>query len=621
MAKITLNAKQTKAFLDYIKSVSRPAAAPDGFRSYMMERDRHYARIQSKEEKAKAEYVIPLVLGQLNTAKAKLENTFTTNRPIFRVVSPPAMAKVAEQYDAIYEADATRYGWASELAVSFLDGLKYNLMAAEVTWEVETISTQTNDPEAVRPEVMVLYQGNKVSRIGLYNALWDTSVRPRDVHVLGDYAGYYSLYTAQRLTNYLLGLGTKPSKMEDVLTLNGNYPYKGCWFEPNLDPEAANISPTESAARFDESADDIRKSRSKTSGAPYEALTLYMRAIPADFHLGKHPHVTSPDAQSIFKVVVINGQHIVYCEQLQNKHNYLPIVFGQPLDEGLGYGSKSFTHNLEDLQQIATMFISAEIKSNRRMITDRGIYDPLLLDKRAINSPNPSAKIPIRTSAFGRGINEAYLPIPYEDRALGTRVSQAMSVLSFSTEINGLNKISGGNFVKGNKTDSQFQESMASSEQRILSMAVNLEDSFMSAIKEITKQNILQYQPADEALSEEYQRTITIDPVELKKLNVTFRIADGLISADRLANTAALSTAIQYLSTPGNPLAGEYKVADMVVHLLSLQGIKHLSQYKYTDAEKQAMQQQAAQAQAAATNGQQPQAGNPAQQGQLNGNQ
>jgi len=33
------------------------------------------------------------------------------------------------------------------------------------------------------------------------------------------------------------------------------------------------------------------------------------------------------------------------------------------------------------------------------------------------------------------------------------------------------------------------------------------------------------------------------------------------------------------------------------------------------------MQQQAAQAQAAATSGQQPQAGNPAQQGQLNGNQ
>jgi len=49
----------------------------------------------------------------------------------------------------------------------------------------------------------------------------------------------------------------------------------------------------------------------------------------------------------------------------------------------------------------------------RRRVTDRMLYNPLLVDPDHINSPNPSAKIPIRPTAYGRKLEEAIYKIPF----------------------------------------------------------------------------------------------------------------------------------------------------------------------------------------------------------------
>ena len=561
----------------------------------MAERDAEYAKwVTSAENKTKSEFVIRLILSQVDSARAKLVNIFLSDHPIFQVVSPANLAQVAAQYTAIYESDSAHYGWKSELSVALFDGLKYNLQAAEVDWLLDTVySTETanifNDASNAAKSKIV-YQGNSIKRIDLYNAFWDTTVLPKNVHKHGDYAGYSELVTPVRLNKLLVAndistaLRTEIYESKKDTTL---FKYD----TPQIAKWGSAISPEESAANFDVPEAALRKGKMMLTTGTSIVTTMYERLIPADYGIAIASGIKNPTEQCIMKFKVVNSKYIVSAEQLTNEHMYLPIVFGQPLDEGLGYQSKSFSHNLEELQDVASLLVTSEIKSTRRMLTDRGIYDPMLLNKRDISSPNPSAKIPLRASGIGRNISDAYYPIPYEDRAMGSRMQQAMGLLSFGNETTGLNPVGQGQFVKGNKTNSQFQESMGASGQRMLSLAINLEDSFFSAIKEITKANILQFQQPDKVLSAILKQEIQINPEELKQLNPAFKISDGLISADRLANAEALTGALQIISQAPE-LAMQYNVPNMIVHLLNIQGIKDMQQYKLSDEEVKAKQAQ-----------------------------
>jgi hypothetical protein len=249
------------------------------------------------------------------------------------------------------------------------------------------------------------------------------------------------------------------------------------------------------------------------------------------------------------------------------------------------------------------MLITSEIKSLRRMLTDRAIYNPHLINKRDVNSPNPTAKIPLRTSAYGQSLQDAYYPIPYEDRALGSRVSQASNILSFGNDISGLNQVAAGQFVKGNKTNDQFSESMAASGQRLMALAMNLEDSFFLPLKEITRSNILQYQSPDKILSQILKQQVTISPEQLKSLIPSFKVSDGLLPPDRIANSELIITAIQTIGSSPE-LANTYDVAGMTVHLLQVKGLRDLDKFKFTPEQAQARQQQQAEIQSQQPGGQ-----------------
>lgn len=592
---------QAKALMDHWHGISTMDPSTTQHQ-YMLARDKEYAKWKLANENSKADFIVRLVLSQVDSARAKLANIFTVPQPIFEVVSPPQLAPVANQYTAIYESDSAYYGWKSELSVMFLDGLKYNLCAAEVVWDVEkaheTVSAKQTGGAILQPETKVIYQGNKVKRIDLYNAFWDMTVTPKLVHKEGDYAGYTELYTPSRLHRILNHFDVPQSLRTSIyksshIHANGIFSFSS----PAIASWLGATTPEDSAAMFDIPEKDISNEKMLRAGTS-TVTRIYERIIPNDYGLTEKGGFKNPMAQCVVKFTIVNGKYIIGAEQQTNKHNYFPIVFAQPLDEGLGYQTKSFSHNLEDLQDVASALMTTEIKSSRRMLTDRGIYDPMMLNKWDISSPNPTAKIALRTSALGRNISDAYYPIPYEDRAMGSRIQQVAAMLPFGNEISGNNAVTQGQFVKGNKTNDQFAESMAASGQRFMALAMNLEDSFFSVIKMITSTNIMQFQPPDKALSQHFNQEITLNPTELQTLVPQFKIADGLLPADRIAQTELIGLAMQMI--PQMPeLALSYNVPNMFVHMLELKGLRNLKDYEYTQQQKDARMKQAQAAQAA----------------------
>jgi hypothetical protein len=59
--------------------------------------------------------------------------------------------------------------------------------------------------------------------------------------------------------------------------------------------------------------------------------------LPSDFAL----KLAAQNTPQIFKLIVVNKNWIIYCKRMTNAHNFLPIVVGQPFDDGLGYQAKS----------------------------------------------------------------------------------------------------------------------------------------------------------------------------------------------------------------------------------------------------------------------------------------
>ncbi len=594
-----LSTKSREELIRFTKRLAATTGACSEFKTYMLNRDDAYYRgsnstntDENKVKLAKGDVVIPIVMAGADSARAFLATTFLGKEPIFSVVSQDAqLSATALMWNTLYENHSRRFSWKSQLSMCFNDALKYNLCAAELTWKSEYSLVPTGDKNA--PLSNLLYQGNSIERINLYDAFWDSAVDASRVHIDGDYAGYSKIVSGTQLTRILLAYknadevdaaelkAAKDTKYSVLLGKSPSYTATG------IAANSANITPELAAADFD--GKEFTTSSSSLSGTRYYKLTTaYVRILPSQFGLAAAPD----DVPKIFKLLIVNDDHLVVTQEQTNAHNYLPMVFGQALVDGLGYGSKSFTHNVEDIQQISSSLVNADIKSARRMLSDRGVYNPQLISKASIENPNPTAKIPLLRSAMSAKLSDAFLPIPYEDRNMGARMQQGTNLVSYANSILGQNPVTQGQFVKGNKTDGQFQESMASSNARMFALAVNLEDTFIYALKEMTKINILQFQPAAELVSRQDATTVGIDPVQLRKVQMEFSIADGLLSADRVAKTDLTMQAIQMLgqmaAATQQPL--QYDIVAMSIHMLEQQGLKGLQQFKIQQQPQQPQQ-------------------------------
>lgn len=601
----------------------------DSYRNYFQLRDSAYFR-ETKPAKNSdgtpahhmkdvanpeaAEFEIPTVFSQTDTARARLGSIFLSPVPMFKTVVPTDMTPIGEQYDAVNEADAERFGWAHHLGLVHLDALKYDIGVAECEWTRLNTTKVTRDSESgvVSRNVQQVYAGNYIKHLHPYNAFWDTSVPLNEVASRGDYAGYVEPYTLPKLLNLLSDLEYTNDEIKKLVYPTEAQKRKSDYLEvvggriaiyqtPRVTKEIPNVTPEQSATYFDLPDSEISekfKAEKEAVNTPYEVTVLYIRTIPAV--VGLHKDTEDSIIPRLYKIYILNGVKFLSIEETNYNHNYLPMLFASAMADGVGNTSKSFSHNMESLQVLANKLITADVKSSARAIADRAVYNPHMIDPRHANNPSSTAKIPLKSGSPSADVRAAYASIPYSDPALGQRFQQALSLLGFGNEISGSNPVAQGQFIRGNKTNEQFQESMTASDSRLIAMAIGLNSTFYTPLKEIIKHNIQQFQASEDSYSQSMEKTVKINSEQLRQMLPEFRLADGLVSAQRMLNTNVLTTVMQ--SIPQIPeLAQEYNVPKMFLDLVSNgEGVK-MDRYKFTVEEKQIrQQQQQAQMQAAA---------------------
>ena len=523
-------------------------------------------------------FTIPVVLPQVEAAVVYQTSVFLQGTPLFKVVAAPAYADQAKQMETIIEENSVRGAWARELMMAFRDGFKYNLFAVEVTWDrkvtaaLESDITFANGKQG-RPKEVV-WEGNCLKRWDLYNSFFDTRVPPSMMHSHGEYAGRTELMSRIALKQFLANM---PDKMVSNIpaafasgmgasTANGMGIES--YFVPSVNPNALLNKDIRSGTNWLAWAGIEAASKGGIEYKNlYEVTTLYGRILPSDFGL----KVPSSNTPQVWKFVIVNHQVLVYAERLTNAHGYIPVLFGQPNEDGLTYQTKSLATNVAPIQQVNSALVNSVIAASRRSISDRGLFDPSRVTEANINSANPSAKIPVRPAAYGKPLSEAYYPIPFKDEQSQYAIQKIGFLGQYANQISGSNPAKQGQFVKGNKTQTEFDSVMSNANGRDQMTSMLFEAQFFTPMKEIIKTNILQYQGGVSYFSPSANKQVEIDPVALRKAVMAFKVSDGLTPADKLINSDIMMVAMQTIGQ--SPAIGSgYNIAPLFSYLMKTQG-------------------------------------------------
>lgn len=526
------------------------------------------------------------------TTLAFYSSVFLSGFPIFAVVAEREQQEVASMLTALCGRDQIRFNWTKNLMQCLADGIKYNVMATEVTWEQKLgtqVATQTRSGSAqTGTHRAVVYKGNKLKRISPYNLFWDQTVPLDLVHEIGAYIGYIERANYIQLKQFIHGLNDAfLVKMNLNAIFTSQLRAEGRFYVPQIrrtDSVTRNNS-WEHFFGFD--------SKNKTQGGGrYEVVTAYTRIIPKEYRISV-PRAGEPQ---VFKCIWVNDM-LLYVEPIIAGHEYLPIILSQLNDDGTGLEAKSKVEFLMDHQDLATSTITATIASMRRAVADRGLYNPQRIKSADINSAEPTAKIPVRFTSYDKGFENAYQHLPYNDTVSPLFKDNFGMIMGLSDTVSGANRSQQGAFQKGNRTQFEYDDVMKNQQGRLLLNALGLEASHFAPLKQILKINYLMYAVPEKVMDMAARKQINIDPQKMREDEADFKMSDGLLPSTKLANTEMASQAIGLFNQDPS-LALEYDLAGMMVSVMHQSGFTGLDDFKRTPEQKQAkmaeMQQAAA---------------------------
>lgn len=599
-AKLPMSADAQTALLHYLENVVYPFSDIDAQRQRLLMQDRIYAREvdwTAKQREARRRNLagdphavqnvtVPVVEPIVESGLTYLTELFLSGYPIFPVVADPARQEVATQLEAIIGESATQFQYTLHLTRTLRDGLKHNLMAVDTGWDRRVVGSKFPDPLKPANREDVLFEGFKTEHVSLYNAYFDRRVAPAEVSTRGDFAGYSKLMSAVELKKLMLKLPQGSTmNFTDALTSScrvatGTQAADSYYIpELNLD-DSLTASASNSLNRDWLQWVGVSNSKLKDYKETYEVLKLYVRMIPARFGMsgGMFP--------AIWEFYIVNRQHVIYAKELNPGDDAFPMIVAQPIDDGNSWQTKSMGASASVFQQLGSSLFNSGLASQRRKVYDRLFYDPSRIAKKDIDNTDPVARIAIRSEAYGTPISEAIWQAPYRDDGVAQVFGVGREVIEMGDIATGQNRVQRGQFQKGNKTRFEFQETMSNSNARPRLMALVLESAFFQPLKFKMRDSILQNQKSIQIQDPSTGQVTEVSPLALREEAWKFKLADGLLPAERLVNTEALGMAMQ-LAAAQPQFGMEYDLIGMSTYIMSVQGAKWISQFKRTPQQQQ----------------------------------
>jgi hypothetical protein len=606
----TLNLEQRKQLLHYAKDCAeRAGSSLSDFRNLLRYRDLAYQRqLNTTAEHIKAvrgnmtgdarklqDMTVPIVMPQIESAVAYQAGVFLTSYPIFGVVSTPANQDAAMQFETSLGDQSVKYGWAREMMKVFRDGFKYNFGAAVVHWKktpLKAIITDTSVSAAGLAAIRdYAYGGNCIKRLDPYNCFMDMTVSPANIHSDGEFFGWNEMISRVKLKQLISELdpqkttGAKDAfesqfagTSQDDTTALGYYLPE---INKYLNMGTATLGTTNWGQWMGLAGSNQRSTINYKDN--YVLTHFYCRALPSDFG-------ARGNQVKVYHGIMVNWQVCIFAEELNVGYDMLPCMVMQPYEDGLGYQTQSMLDNALPFQDMSSSLWNISLESKRRLIFDRLIYNPRLIDKKDIDPVSSVSRIPLRNANLAKDGNvmaQAVYQFPYREDNSSSNLQMSEMISAMADQATGQNKVDRGQFQKGNKTKTEFETTMNNSNSRQQLSALAIEHQFMQPVKEIIKSNTLQFQPSGKFLNRDSRTEVAVDPVKLREALLEFKITDGMLPADKMLNSELLTVFMQTAQAiPA--VQTEYDIMGMFMYWAKLRGAYWLEDFKRNPAAQQA---------------------------------
>jgi len=603
----TLTIHQREVLLQYAKDCAqRSQSALSDFRTLLRYRDRAYQRQlnitaehvnavranMAGDSRKLQDITIPIVMPQIESAVAYQAAVYLTSYPIFGVVAYPENQDAALQFETALGDQSIKYGWARELTKVFRDGFKYNFGPAVVHWATAPMRAVVTDTNISSAGLAALrqysYSGNYIKRIDPYNCFLDMVVSPSDLHTDGEYFGWNEVISRVQLKKLL-------SVLDPLKTTNATPAFESTFPGVTTDSTSAmnyhkpeinqyltlgsNVSLQTNWGRWL----GMKPQERTIDYKDYYLLThFYCRALPSDFGARGNQIKT-------YHGIIVNWSTVIFTEELNVGYDYLPCFIMQPYEDGLGYQTLSMLDNALPFQDMSSALWNISLESKRRLIFDRLIYNPRLIDKKDIDPASSVSRIPLRNAAIGKDaalMGNAVYQIPYREDNSSTNIQMSEMIINMADQATGQNRVDRGQFQRGNKTKTEFQTTMMNSNSRQQLAALMIQHQFMAPLKEVIKSNTLQYQTTGKLLNRDRREEIEIDPVAMRASMLEFKLTDGMLPADKLLNSELLTVFLQTAQAlPA--VATQYDIMGMFIYWAKLKGATWLEDFKRSPEQQQ----------------------------------
>jgi len=470
---------------------------------------------------------LPLTYIQLDDLSTYYSQTFAPGKAMFYQAGKPDEVDSASQMVMLMNNHAIYAGYYRELFQSVWSMLKYNIGGLFTGWETETGPRMqigpTNQVTGVEDEIV--WEGNKIKSLDMYNTVYDPTVPPHLVYKEGEWAARIFVRSHYWLASR--ALAGQYFNCSDALTNDERFNNCRYYRHP---PVEANMQDDQSStsnwiSRLSDNADYYQ-----TTG--YEFVEMFIRLNPVEFNLVPSNERATRNHYEVWRITLLNDRQIIDAKWMNNIHNHIPFYFGLINDDGMGIHQKSVAEILEPLQNLASHIMNIHIQATRKKLFGLTVYDKSIVDLSKIPEGEVAGRVPAEPTAAGKNLNEAIwrdeTNIDTENSmqsldAVMKIVNQFFPTQALPSQIAGIDRA----------VSQQVVAVQQGANRRQQKSALLLDSTCLRPMRFSLYYNILQYQRDGAEMTDFRGRKVTVDIENLRNTDLPFIIGMGLKAIDR----------------------------------------------------------------------------------------
>lgn len=485
-------------------------------------------RVQDRRKGKKSipvETKLPLVWSQLRDTLAYCMELFAPDSSIFEGQGKPSQQPAVNALVDLINENSQRFGYYPELSKFIWDSFKYNLGIMRVEWENQYGVKFSEKDGGGSPEVShgVVWKGNKLTAVDLYNFLWDLSVPPTELYKRGEFCAEIEMVTQHRIARMaefdeLYDVDKYINQTTSVKRFYRAHPIIRAELPSHEDTGTNWVSILSAATELNMSPG-------------IELIYLYIWLRPKEFGLDA---VGDEDRYTLYRITIANAEYITRTDELVAAHSMLPFVGASPNADNLEFfQQKSFSEILTPMQVFASYLLNIHQKASRKQTYGITIYDPRILDLGDIPNDDVVWRAPMKqTTPKDKGPKDAlanFTDSPVDTSKLLRDVEIIKKIMQDILPSNRLQQVAD----LDRATEFQSQAVVQSGDRTSLLAARMINSQGLIPMRFMMIANIFQMQETVELTSKD--GTVNeINPSELRTLGIEYVIGTGLRGLDRL---------------------------------------------------------------------------------------